>query len=156
VQRRDDGVVGVARAPAAALGKEDRRQAHALDQLEQPVLLEVAERALRAGEDGVVVGEHRTGPPVDLRRPADEAVGRRAGDQVVEVTPRALRRDRKAPVLHERARVDEVGDVLARRAPAALVALGDGVGPRVVLGQRARRAQLLHLVRHRGRSCQPL
>ena len=61
VERGDDRVVGVARPAAAALGEEDRRQPHPLDQLEQPVLLAVAERALRAGQHGVVVGQHRAG-----------------------------------------------------------------------------------------------
>ena len=61
VERGDDRVVGVARPPAAALGEEDGGQAHALDQLEEAVLLAVAEGALGAGEDRVVVGEHRAG-----------------------------------------------------------------------------------------------
>ena len=63
IQRGDDGVVGVARSSAAALGEEDGRQPHALDQFEQAVLLAVSQRALRAGEHRVVVGEHGTGGP---------------------------------------------------------------------------------------------
>ena len=47
--------------PAAALGEEDGRQPHPLDQLEEAVLLAVAERPLGAGQDRVVVGEHRAG-----------------------------------------------------------------------------------------------
>ena len=136
VERRDDGVVRVARAPAAALGEEDGGQAHALDQLEQAVLLAVPEDALRAGQHRVVVGQHRAGAAraeelaVDARRARHEAVGGRARDEVVEVAAGALGGDREAPVLDERARVDEVGDVLARGAPAGRAAALDRLGPR--------------------------
>ena len=61
VERRDDRVVGVARPPSAALGEEHGRQPHPLDQLEEAVLLAVAERALGPGEHRVVVGEDRAG-----------------------------------------------------------------------------------------------
>ena len=89
VERRDDGVVGVAGAPAATLGEEHRRQAHPLDQLEQPVLLAMADRPLGPGEHRVVVGEHRAGGAlaeqlaVDPRGAGDQPVGRGAGDQLV-------------------------------------------------------------------------
>jgi hypothetical protein len=106
VQGGDHGVVGITGPPAAAFGEEDRRQAHALDQLEQPVLLEVPERALRAREHRVVVGEHRTRRAVDLCGAGDQAVGGRARDQVVELAALALGGDREAPVLDERAVVD--------------------------------------------------
>ena len=80
VERRDDRVVGVAGPPAAALGEEDGRQPHPLDQLEQPVLLAVAERALRAGQHRVVVGRraraHAEQLAVDPRGAGDQAVGR--------------------------------------------------------------------------------
>ena len=134
--------------PAAALGEEDGRQAHPLDQLEQPVLLAVAERALGPGQHRVVVGEHRAGGAlaeelaVDARGAGDEAVGRRARDQVVDLAAAALGGDREAPVLDEGAGVDEVGDVLARRAAAGRVAARDGLGAGRVLGQRPARQQL--------------
>ena len=50
--------VGVTRPPAAALGEEHDRQAQTFGELEQPVLLAVVLRALRAGEHGVVVRHH--------------------------------------------------------------------------------------------------
>ena len=68
---------------------------------------------------------------------ADQAVGRGAGDQLLELAAAALGGDREAPVLDEAARVDEVGDVLAGGAAAARVAPVDRVGPRRVLGQGA-------------------
>ena len=55
VQTGDDRHVHVARATATSLGEQHHRQAAALGQLEQAVLLEVVAHALRAGEDGVVV-----------------------------------------------------------------------------------------------------
>ena len=93
----------------------------------------MAEGALGAGEDGVVVGEHRAGGAiaeelaVDPGGAADQPVGGGAGDQVVELAPAALGGDREAPVLDEGAGVDEVLEVLARGAAARRVALGDRV-----------------------------
>ncbi len=148
VERGDDRVVGVARPPAAALGEEDGRQAHALDQLEEPVLLAVAEGALGAGEHGVVVGEHGAGGAlaeevaVDARRAADQAVGGGARDQVLELAPAALGGDREAAVLDEGAGVDQVGEVLAGGAPAGRVAALDRLLARRVLGQRPALQQL--------------
>ena len=48
--------------------------------------------------------------------PGDEPVGGRALEQLAQLAPRALGGDREPAVLDEAARVDEVGDVLARRA----------------------------------------
>ena len=143
VERRDDRVVGVAGPPAAALGEEDRRQPHPLDQLEQAVLLAVADRALGAGEHRVVVGEHGAGGAlaeqlaVDPGGAADQAVGGRARDQLVDLAPRPLGGDREAAVLDEAARVDEVGEVLARGAPAAR--RGGARPPRAAPRRSARR-----------------
>jgi hypothetical protein len=111
----------------------------------------VADHALRAREHRVVVGEHRARPAVDAGGPGDQPVGRRARDQVLELPPPALRRERQPAVLHEAAGVDEVGDVLARRAPAGGVPAGDRLGPRGVLGGRAARAELLEVVVRHGR-----
>ena len=83
--------VGVAGPPAAALGEEHDRQAEPLGQLEHAVLLAVVLHALRAGEHRVVVGHHDAlrGWPVeaiavDAADAGDQAVGRRALDQLVE------------------------------------------------------------------------
>ena len=143
VERRDDGVVRVPGPPPAALGEEHGRQPHSLDQLEQAVLLAVTERALRPGENRVVIGEDRARAPiaelitVDPGRPANEAVRRRALDQLLEIAARALCGDRETPVLDERTGVDEVDDVLTRGPAAAGVAPFDGLRSSPVLGQRS-------------------
>ena len=142
VERRDDRVVGVARAAAAALAEDHGGKAHPLDQLEQSVLLAVAGRPLGAGEHRVVVAQHGAGGAlgavevrVDARGAADEPVGRGALDQLFCGAAHPLRCDGQRAVLDEAALVDEIGDVLARGSPAALVALGDGFGARVVAGR---------------------
>jgi hypothetical protein len=107
----------------------------------------VTERALGAGKDRVVVREDGAGGAlteevaVDASGAGDEPVRRGAGDQVVELAPAALRRNREAAVLDEAATVDEVLDVLARGAPAGGVAALDRLRTRRVLGQRASRQQ---------------
>jgi hypothetical protein len=112
----------------------------------------VAEVALRAGQDGVVVGEHGAGAalaeevPIDARRPADQPVARRPLDQLLDAAAAALRGDREAPVLHEAAGVDQVLDVLARRAATCRAAALDRVRPRVVERLRAAREQLVEVV----------
>ena len=110
-----------------------------LGELEQAVLLAVVLHALRARQHGVVVGHgDATGAlgaeqvAVDRADAADEAVGRRVGDEIGEVTPAALSGDHERAVLDERPVVDEVGDVLPRRAPASLAAPSDGVGAGLV------------------------
>ncbi len=139
VEARRPGAVGVARPAAAALGEEHDRQAQRLGELEQAVLLAVVLHALRAGEDRVVVGHGDAARPfpaeevaVDRADAADQAVGGRVGDEVGEVAPAALGGDHQRAVLDERAVVDEVGDVLPRRAPVAVAAPGDGIGPGLV------------------------
>ena len=149
VQAGDDRHVDVAGPAAAALGEEHHRQALLARDLEQPVGLLVVAHALRAGEDGRVVG-HDDGArslgaerlAVDAADAGDHAVGRRVADQVVELAPAALRRERERAVLDEAAGVAEIGDVLARGAQAEGVSLGDGVGPAGVGEQRLARAQL--------------
>jgi hypothetical protein len=83
---------------------------------------------------------------VDRGGAADEPVGRRPRDQVLDLAAPALGGDREAPVLDEAARVDQVGDVLPRRPAAAGVAALDGVGAGGVLGQRPAREQLGQVV----------
>jgi hypothetical protein len=116
-------VVGVAGPAPTALGEEDDRQAHPLDQLEHPVLLEVPDGALSAGEDGVVVGEHRDWVPIDCGGPGDEAVGRSVGDQVVAAAATPLLGNGVTAVLDPGTFVDQVGGVLARRPPSPVVPL---------------------------------
>ena len=140
------------RAALPPLGEEHRRQLHALDQLEQAVLLLVAHRSLGAGEDRVVVGEDRAGGAVaellrvDGADPRDQAVGGRALEQLAELAARPLGCDREPAVLDEAARVDQVGEVLARRSRAGGVAPLNRLGAGGVLGQR-RGARALAQVR---------
>ncbi|HYI99861.1 MAG TPA: hypothetical protein VEX36_09350 [Thermoleophilaceae bacterium] len=54
---------------------------------------------------------------ISVRVSAGSTVRRGARDQLLDVAPLALGRDREAAVLDERSRVDEVLDVLARCAP---------------------------------------
>ena len=141
VERRDHGVVGVPRAPAAALREQDRRQAHALDQLEQAVLLAVAGGALGPGQHRVVVGDDGACGAVAVefavhpRGPADQAVGRRACDQLRLVAAHALGGDGEPAVLDEAVLVDKVGEVLARGPAALRVSPLDRLRPRLVAGQ---------------------
>jgi hypothetical protein len=109
----------------------------------------VADRALGSGEHRVVVGEDRTGRrlireelAIHPRGPADQAVGRGALDQVLQLAAAPLRRYRVPPVLDEAAGIDQVADVLPRRAAAGLVPPSDGILTRLVLGQPAPAQQL--------------
>ena len=69
---------------------------------------------------------------VDGADAADEPVGRRALDQLLERAAAALRGDDERRVLDEAAVVDEVGDVLARGALPGRAPARDRVGPAVV------------------------
>ena len=121
------GAVGVAGPAAAAFGEEHDRQPQPLGELEQAVLLAVVlqcpacRRARCSRTTWRCSGPLRPSNSVAVDRAdaADQAVGGRVGDQVVEVAAAALGGDDERAVLDERAVVDEVGDVLARRAPAA-------------------------------------
>src|SRR5204863_2958668 len=112
-------------------------QPHALDQLEQPVLLAVADHPLRAREHGVVVGEDRARRAlaeeiaIHPSRAGDETVGGGSLDQLPDLAAGALGRDAEGPVLDEAARIDEVVDVLARRPSAGVVPSLDRLGPRL-------------------------
>ena len=107
------------RAPRAGAGARP---------VEQAILLAVVHLALGAGQDGVVVGEHRAAClgaeelPVDPAEAGHQPVRRRVGHQVVEAAPGPLRRDDQAAVLLEAPRVAQVLDVLAGGAAAAGVA----------------------------------
>ena len=134
VEARRPHPVGVAGAPSPTFGEEDDRQAEALGEVEQSVLLAVVLQALGARKHGVVVGHGdaaRLAPreqlAVDGPDATDQPVGRGVGDQVVELAPAALGGDDERPVLDERPVVDEVGDVLAGGAPATGATPGDGL-----------------------------
>ena len=118
--------------PAAALGEQHDRQPAPLGDLEQAVLLEVVAHALRAGQDRVVVGHRHARAAVDLADARDQAVGGRARDQLLARAPALLGGEQQRAVLDEGVLVDELGEVLARRAPPALAASGDRVRARRV------------------------
>src|SRR6202000_3430412 len=62
----------------------------------------------------------------------DQAVGRRALDQLLAGAPLLLSGEHERAVLDEAADVQEVVEVLARGAPALGVAPAHGLGPAVV------------------------
>ena len=142
IERRDGGIVRVARPAAATFGEEDGGQPHPFDQIEEAVLLAVPEETLSPGEHGVVVGQHRAGAAVaekitvDPRGARHQPVGGCPRDQVIELAAEPLGGDGEPAVFDERARVDEVVDVLAGGASVRGVPALDCVGPRRVLGQR--------------------
>ena len=74
---------------------------------------------------------------VDPRRAGDQPVGGGAGDQLLDLAPPALGGDREPAVLDQAARIDQVREVLARRAPAGGVAALDRLRARLVAGQPA-------------------
>jgi len=164
VQPGDDRHVDVARPAAAALGEQHHRQELLARQLEQPVGLLVVAHALRSREDRGVVGHHDRARSfgaerlaVDAADARDHAVGGRVADQVIELAPAALRREREGAVFNEAAVIAQVGDVLARRAQAEAVSLGDGIGSTGIGEQRLARLQLAQVgaqqVRWRLRRC---
>jgi hypothetical protein len=128
VQAGHAAPVDVARAAAAAFAEPDHRQAPACGHVEQPVALGVVVDALRAGEHGVVVGQHRHRPPLHGAGAADQAVGRRVALQVVQAAAAALSRHGEPTVLGEAAVVQQVCDVRAGAAQAAGVAARHGLG----------------------------
>src|SRR5262245_40570759 len=118
----------------------------------------MSDRPLGPGEDRVVVGQDGAGAAlaeqitVDSGGPADEAIRRRARDQVVELATAPLRGDRETPVLDERASVHEVGDILARGSPPGRVTTIDGLGSRLVEGELTPIQHLGQIVAQRGLS----
>ena len=120
-------------AAAAAFGEEHDRDVPLLGDLEHAVGLGVVDGALRAGKHGVVVGEDNGAGgvlveevAVDAPDAGDHAVGRELVDDLLHRQARAGR-EHEAAVLHERAGIAEVVDVLAGGALAGLAAAGDGV-----------------------------
>ena len=116
------GSVRVAGAPPGALAVEDQRQREIVGQLHHPVRLLVSAPALRTGEDRVVVRD-KDRPcalrveqvPVDRPDPRHQPIRRRLADQLLQRSLLALPRDRQRAVLHPRALVDQLRDVLPHR-----------------------------------------
>jgi hypothetical protein len=115
----------------------------------------MAQGALRAGEHGVVVGQHRAGGAViveevavDARGAGHQPVARGAGDQIREVATMALGRNGEPPILDERIGIHQICDVLASSAAVSRAAPLNGVGTCGVLGERAATQQLRIVVTH--------
>ena len=127
VEAGDDGVVGVAGPPAAALGEEDRRsRIRSISSNSRSFFPWPSRPGCRRGPCS-----RRRGPrsaarspnrsPLIRARAGDQAVGRGAREQLLELAAGPLRGDRQPAVLDE-AVPDrtEIGDVLARgAAPSA-------------------------------------
>src|SRR5438477_650407 len=123
----------------ASLGEEDQRHPLILDYFEQPVLLVMVGLALGAGKHGVVVMGDRhprlVGPEqraVDPADAGDQPVGRSLLDQVLDRAARALAGDREGAPFDERAGIDQVVEVLPRRALVGLAPPRHRLGPLVV------------------------
>ena len=99
--------------------------------------------ALRAGEDGVVVGHHHARPAVDLADARRRARRRACARSAPRASAALLGGEQQRPVLDEGALVDEVGEVLARGAPPALAAARDRLGARRVEPDRVALAHRL-------------
>ena len=140
VEPGDHRSVDVARPAAAALGEQNDREALALGQLEEPVFLLMVQVSLRAGQDHVVVREHRGARAVVLEKLAvdapdarHESVRRRLGDQLLDASAASLRSEGQRPVLDEAVRVAQIRQVLAGRAAPRCVALLHRLRASVVL-----------------------
>ena len=127
-------------ASAAALGEEEDGELPLLRQREHAVRLRMVDRALRPGQDRVVVRHDDAARPVRAEErlvhradTGDHAVGREPADYLLHWQAGSGRQDETA-VFDERARVAEVVDVLARRALAGLPPPLHGVGPGGVEG----------------------
>ena len=113
--------VVVAGPAAAAFAEQDQRQAEAVAELEDPVLLVVVAAALRARQHGVVVMHQRGARArlveqvaVDRAHAGDDAVAGRVLAQRLHRMALVLARDDQRPVFLERAGIDQPRDVFAR------------------------------------------
>ena len=136
MQTGHDGHVHIARAAAAAFGPKHHWQPVLVRHSQQTVGLLVVAHALGAGQHRGVVGQDRGRVPVDGGRSRDHAIRRRVGRQVFGAAAARLGGHRQRTVFAEAARVTQVGEVLSRRALAQGVALGPGLRPGGVFGQR--------------------
>ena len=145
VEPGHDRHVDITRAPAASLGEEHDGKPGALCELEQAVLLGVIAHSLRAREHGVVVGHRDDAAAIDLAHPRDEAVGGRARNELLARAPTLLGREDQGAVLHEGALVEEVCEVLPRRASSALASPRHRLGPRCIEAKSVARAHRLKI-----------
>ena len=129
--------VQVMRPRAAALEPADRRQPVADGEIEHVVDLQVIDRALRAGMDGVVVGDRHHGEPVDRAGAHDETICR--------ALHALARRAGQEPVLDEASVIEQVGDVLARGQASLGLVARDGGRARLVERRAPRLAHGLEL-----------
>ena len=143
MQAGHDRHVDIARAAAAALGKQHHRQLLLQCQPQQAVGFLVVAHALGAGQHTGVVGHHHGARCVraklrlvDAADAGHHAVGRGVALQVVLAAPAALGGHRQRAVLDKAAGVAQVGNVLACAAQAQRVAFGHGLGSAGVQRQR--------------------
>ncbi len=128
----ESGRARAAGAAAAAFGEEDERELHGFRHRNAAVGLDVVPAALGAGKHHVVVGHNETAARRRIELVAvhgsdadDHAVAGTLLDELL-TGEAAIRRQHERPVLDERTRVAEVGDVFARGPVAGLVALCHG------------------------------
>ena len=132
VEACDDRHVHVPGSPAAALGEQHHRQPPALGELEQAVLLQVPPHPLCARQHGVVVGHRHAGVAFHLADARHQPVGGGLRDQLLARSPALLGGEQQRAVLHVGAFVHQLGEVLARGAPALRAALRHRLGARLV------------------------
>ena len=145
VEAAHTDAVGVTGPSTAAFGEEHHRDPQLFGHLEQPILLAVVLRALRAGEHRVVVGHrHALGGPA---RPAEQFTVHIAdttespsagvdADQILDIATAPLRRDHERSVLDEGAVVDQIIEVLASGAMVASMPTRDRLGAMLVEADR--------------------
>jgi len=135
VESGNTGGVGVARATAATFGEKDDGKSHVFDNGEESVFLSMVEITLGSGQHCVVVRRNGNRDTVDGGDATHQAVSGGVGNEILETASLALCCDGKRAKLAKRTGIDEVGDVLARRALAALMAAGNSLGAGGVGGQ---------------------
>ena len=153
VEPRRADRIDVPRPSPAALGIEDDRQLQLARNTEQPIGLAVVHMALRARQHGIVIGEAKAlGGFLAMIRgihradPADQAVGGGVAHQIVEGPAPSLRRDRQRAIFDEAARIEQVVDILARRALVGAPPPLHGCRPVLVEAQRMACAHLGKIV----------
>ncbi len=105
-----------------------------MDHLQQAILLVMVPPPLRTRKNRIVVGHHSGAAPfgtehcaVDSAHARHHAIGWCIALEIVEAAAALLGRDCETTVLRERARIAQVGDVLARRSPALGMPLRDSL-----------------------------
>jgi hypothetical protein len=135
------GDIRVARTAAAPLGVHHDWQALAPRDVDDAIEFLVVEKALGAGQHGVVVNHDRRlaggGAEllgVDRGETGDHAVGGRVAAQVGQAVPLPLGGDGQLTVLDKGAGVAQIGEVLTSRAVPPGAASGHGLAALAVLG----------------------